>query len=232
MELIRIKNVTKQYKNGVTAIYDLSLSIKKGSFVFVIGGSGSGKSTFIKMLYREEKPTKGEIIVGGLNVLKLRNKKVYKLRRKLGIVFQDYRLLPKSTVYENVAFAIEVLGARRDEIRKKTLKAIELVGLKHKIHNYPDQLSGGEQQRVAIARAIVNEPKLLLCDEPTGNLDPEMSMEIMQVLEQINKSCGTTIIMATHDKDIVNKMKKEVIVLKDGHLLKHVEKGEYEEWDF
>ena len=229
MELIRIKNVTKQYKNGVTAIYDLSLSIKKGSFVFVIGGSGSGKSTFIKMLYREEKPTKGEIIVSGLNVLKLRNKKVYKLRRKLGIVFQDYRLLPKSTVYENVAFAIEVLGARRDEIRKKTLKAIELVGLKHKIHNYPDQLSGGEQQRVAIARAIVNEPKLLLCDEPTGNLDPEMSMEIMQVLEQINKSCGTTIIMATHDKDIVNKMKKEVIFLKDGHLLKHVEKGEYEE---
>lgn len=229
MELIRIKNVTKQYKNGVTAIYDLSLSIKKGSFVFVIGGSGSGKSTFIKMLYREEKPTKGEIIVGGLNVLKLRNKKVYKLRRKLGIVFQDYRLLPKSTVYENVAFTMEVLGARSDEIRKKTLKAIELVGLKHKIHNYPDQLSGGEQQRVAIARAIVNEPKLLLCDEPTGNLDPDMSMEIMQVLEEINKSCGTTIIMATHDKDIVNRMQKEVIVLKDGHLVKHVEKGEYEE---
>ena len=229
MELIRIKNVTKQYKNGVTAIYDLSLSIKKGSFVFVIGGSGSGKSTFIKMLYREEKPTKGEIIVGGLNVLKLRNKKVYKLRRKLGIVFQDYRLLPKSTVYENVAFTMEVLGARSDEIRKKTLKAIELVGLKHKIHNYPDQLSGGEQQRVAIARAIVNEPKLLLCDEPTGNLDPDMSMEIMQVLEEINKSCGTTIIMATHDKDIVNRMLKEVIVLKDGHLVKHVEKGEYEE---
>ena len=124
---------------------------------------------------------------------------------------------------------MEALGARRDEIRKKTLKAIELVGLKHKIHNYPDQLSGGEQQRVAIARAIVNEPKLLLCDEPTGNLDPDMSMEIMQVLEEINKSCGTTIIMATHDKDIVNRMKKEVIVLKDGHLVKHVEKGEYEE---
>ena len=124
---------------------------------------------------------------------------------------------------------MEVLGAKRDEIRKKTLKAIELVGLKHKIHNYPDQLSGGEQQRVAIARAIVNEPKLLLCDEPTGNLDPDMSMEIMQVLEEINKSCGTTIIMATHDKDIVNRMKKEVIVLKDGHLVKHVEKGEYEE---
>lgn len=229
MDLIRLKNVSKQYKNGVTAIYDLTLSIKKGSFVFVIGGSGSGKSTFIKMLYREEKPTSGEIYVGGVNVAKLRNKKVYKLRRKLGIVFQDYRLLPKLTVYENVAFTMEALGARRDETRKKVLRALELVGLKHKIHNYPDQLSGGEQQRVAIARAIVNEPRLLLCDEPTGNLDPDMSMEIMQVLDEINKTCGTTVIMATHDKEIVNCMKKEVIVLKDGRLIKHEEQGGYEE---
>lgn len=229
MDLIRLKNVTKQYKNGVTAVYDLTLSIKKGSFVFIIGGSGSGKSTFIKMLYREEKPTSGEIMVGGLNVAKLRNKKVYKLRRKLGIVFQDYRLLPKLTVFENVAFTMEAIGAKKDETRKKVLKALELVGLKHKIHNYPDQLSGGEQQRVAIARAIVNEPKILLCDEPTGNLDPEMSMEIMQVLEEINKSCGTTIIMATHDKEIVNKMKKEVIILKDGRMIKHEETGRYEE---
>ncbi len=229
MDLIRIKNVNKQYKNGVTAIYDLSLSIKKGSFVFVIGGSGSGKSTLIKMLYREEKPSSGEIVVGGLNVAKLRNKKVYKLRRKLGIVFQDYRLLPKLTVYENVAFTMEALGAKKDETRKKVLKSLELVGLKHKIHNYPDQLSGGEQQRVAIARAIVNEPKLLLCDEPTGNLDPDMSMEIVKVLEEINKTCGTTIIMATHDKEIVNKMKKEVIILKDGRLIKHEEKGGYQE---
>ncbi len=229
MDLIRLKNVSKQYKNGVTAIYDLTLSIKKGSFVFVIGGSGSGKSTFIKMLYREEKPTSGEIYVGGVNVAKLRNKKVYKLRRKLGIVFQDYRLLPKLTVYENVAFTMEALGARRDETRKKVLRALELVGLKHKIHNYPDQLSGGEQQRVAIARAIVNEPRLLLCDEPTGNLDPDMSMEIMQVLDEINKTCGTTVIMATHDKEIVNRMKKEVIVLKDGRLIKHEEQGGYEE---
>ncbi len=227
MDLIRIRNVDKKYKNGVTAIYDLNLAIEKGAFVFVIGGSGSGKSTLIKMLYREEKPTKGQIIVGGLDVAKLRNKKVYKLRRKLGIVFQDYRLLPKLTVYENVAFAMEVIGAKKNEIRRKVLKALEDVGLKNKVHNYPDQLSGGEQQRVAIARAIVNNPKLLLCDEPTGNLDPEKSMEIMRVLEEINKSRGTTIIMATHDKDIVNKMKKQVVTLKDGHLVDFKRKGTY-----
>ena len=227
MDLIRIKNVEKQYKTGVTAIYDLNLAIEKGSFVFIIGGSGSGKSTLIKMLYREEKPTKGQIIVGGLDVAKLRNKKVYKLRRKLGIVFQDYRLLPKSTVYENVAFALEVIGEKKDVIRHKVLKALEDVGLKNKVHNYPHQLSGGEQQRVAIARAIVNDPKMLLCDEPTGNLDPDMSMEIMKVLESINKTRGTTIIMATHDKEIVNKMKKQVITLKDGHLVKYKQKGTY-----
>lgn len=231
MEFIKIKDVTKQYRNGVTAIYDLNLGIKKGDFVFVIGGSGSGKSTLFKMLYREEKPTRGEIIIGGLNVGKVRNNKVYKIRRKLGIVFQDYRLLPKSTVFENVAFALEVIGAKTDEIHKKTLRALELVGLKGKIRNYPDQLSGGEQQRVAIARAIVNEPKLLLCDEPTGNLDPEKSMEIMNVLENINQSLGTTIIMTTHDKDIVNKMEKRVIVLKDGRLVKDYEKGQYNNED-
>ena len=228
MDLIRIKHVEKKYKNGVTAIQDLSLAIEKGSFVFIIGGSGSGKSTLIKMLYREEKPTKGQIIVGGLDVAKLKNKKVYKLRRKLGIVFQDYRLLPKMTVYENVAFALEVIGAKKDEIRVKVLKALEEVGLKNKIHNYPDQLSGGEQQRVAIARAIVNDPKLLLCDEPTGNLDPEKSMEIMKVLDNINKTRGTTIIMATHDQQIVNKMKKQVLILKDGHLVNFKEKGTYD----
>ena len=229
MELISIKNVNKRYKNGVTAIYDLNLKIKKGDFVFVIGGSGSGKSTFIKMLYREEKPTSGEIILGGINVAKLRNSKVYKLRRRLGIVFQDCRLLPKLTVYENVAFTLEVIGTKKKEIKKRTLKAIELVGLKAKTRNYPDQLSGGEQQRVAIARAIVNNPKLLICDEPTGNLDPEMSMEIVKVLENINTTTGTTIIMATHDRDIVNKMKKRVIVLKDGRLIKDYEKGKYED---
>ena len=227
MDLIRIKNVEKKYKNGVTAIYDLSLAIAKGTLSFVIGVSGSGKSTLIKMLYREEKPTKGQIIVGGLDVAKLKNKKVYKLRRKLGIVFQDYRLLPKLTVYENVAFALEVIGAKKDEIRVKVLKALEDVGLKNKIHNYPDQLSGGEQQRVAIARDIVNDPKLLLCDEPTGNLDPDMSMEIMKVLEDINNNRGTTIIMATHDRDIVNTMKKQVITLKEGRLVSFKKKGTY-----
>ena len=198
MELIRVTDLEKKYKTGVTAIYDLDLKVKKGDFVFVIGASGSGKSTLIKMLYREEKPTKGSILIGGIDVAKLRNRKVYKLRRKLGIVFQDFKLLPKLTVYENVAFALEILGMPNSEIRKKTLKSLELVGLKNKAKNYPDQLSGGEQQRVAIARAIVNGPKLLLCDEPTGNLDPETSWEIMKVLEEIN-NMGTTIIMATHE---------------------------------
>ena len=227
MDLIRIKNVEKKYKNGVTAIYDLNLSKEKGAFAFLIGGSGSGKSTLIKMLYREEKPTKGQIIVGGLDVAKLKNRKVYKLRRKLGIVFQDYRLLPKLTVYENVAFTLEVIGEKGSEIRPKVLKALEEVGLKNKVHNYPDKLSGGEQQRVAIARAIVNDPKLLICDEPTGNLDPEMSMEIMKVLEEINEKRGSTILMATHDKEIVNQMQKQVITLKEGRLISYQKKGKY-----
>lgn len=228
MDIIRLKNVKKRYKNGVTAIHDLNLTIEKGSFVFVIGDSGSGKSTLMKLLYREEKPTSGQIIVGGINVAKLRNSKVYKLRRKLGIVFQDYRLLPKLTVYENVAFAMEVIGATKQETRVKVLKALEMVGLKNKVHNYPTQLSGGEQQRVAIARAIVNNPKMLLCDEPTGNLDPTMSMEIMKVLDDINKNLGTTIIVVTHDKVIVNKMKKHVITLKEGRLVNNKEKGTYD----
>ncbi len=231
MELIRINDVTKQYKNGVTALYDINLKVRKGEFVFVIGGSGSGKSTLIKTLYREEKPTRGDVFIGGINVKKLRNGRVYKLRRKLGIVFQDYRLLPKLSVYENVAFAMEAIGAKKKDIQVKTLRALELVGLKGKVRNYPDELSGGEQQRVAIARAIVNEPKLLLCDEPTGNLDPEMSMEIMKVLEAINEETKTTIIMATHDKEIVNKMGKRVIVLKEGRLVKDYEKGKYKNED-
>ena len=226
MELIRIKDLEKKYKTGVTAIYDFDLKVKKGDFVFVIGQSGSGKSTLIKLLYREEKPTNGSINIGGIEVAKLRNRKVYKLRRKLGIVFQDYKLLPRLTVYENVAFSLEILGLPNEEIRKKTLKALEQVGLKNKSKNYPNELSGGEQQRVAIARAIVNEPKLLLCDEPTGNLDPETSWEIMQVLDEINK-LGTTIIMATHDKEMVNRMKKRVIVIEAGRLKEDYEKGTY-----
>ncbi|MBR3660343.1 MAG: cell division ATP-binding protein FtsE [Bacilli bacterium] len=227
MEFIKFKNVTKKYKNGVVALYNLNLSIEKGDFCFIIGGSGSGKSTLTKLLYREEKPTQGEIILGGLKVNKLRNANVYKLRRKLGIVFQDYRLLPKANVYENVAFALEVMGESKKNIRPRVLKAIELVGLKSKLRDYPEDLSGGEQQRVAIARAIVNEPKLLICDEPTGNLDPVMSMEIVELLAEINKKVGTTVIMVTHDKEIVNNMKKHVIALKDGHLYKDYKEGEY-----
>ena len=227
MQLIEIKNVSKRYSNGVTALCDVNLEISKGEFVFVIGASGSGKSTLIKLLYRQEKPTTGDVYVGGVNVAKLRNGKVYKLRRKLGIVFQDYKLLPKLTVYENVAFALDVYGLPDKEIRKKTLKAIEQVGLKEKLRSFPDQLSGGEQQRVSIARAIVNEPKVLICDEPTGNLDPDTSMEIMKVIEAINKDLGTTIIMATHDKDIVNRMKKRVIVIEKGLVAKDSMKGKY-----
>ena len=227
MRFIEIKNCYKVYKNGVAAIADLSLRIDKGEFVFVIGASGSGKSTLIKMLYREEKPTKGIVEIGGINVGKLRNRTVYKLRRKLGIVFQDFKLLPKLTVYENVAFALECLGMKNSEIRPKVIKALEHVGLKDKTRSFPNELSGGEQQRVCIARAIVNNPKLLICDEPTGNLDPKTSKGIMSVLETINKELGTTIIMATHDKEIVNRMKKRVIVLDSGVLAADHEKGSY-----
>jgi len=227
MQLIELKNVYKRYQNGVSALVDINLSISKGEFVFIIGESGSGKSTLIKLLYRQEKPTSGEVIVGGVNVAKLRNGKVYKLRRKLGIVFQDYKLLPRKTVYENVAFALEVYGLKGSEIREKTLKAIELVGLKDKLRSYPDELAGGQQQRVSIARAIVNEPKVLICDEPTGNLDPKISMEIMEVIDRINQELGTTIIMATHDERIVNKMKKRVITIKNGTIESDEMKGKY-----
>ncbi len=231
MDLIRVTDVQKTYKNGVVALYDFSVTISKGEFVFVIGASGSGKSTFIKMLYREEKPDKGEIFIGGINVAKLKNRKVYKLRRKLGVVFQDFKLLPKLTVYENVAYALEVFALDKKIIHNQVMKVLNLVGLKGKLRQYPDQLSGGEQQRVAIARAIVNEPKILICDEPTGNLDPHTSMEIMKVLEEINK-LGTTIIMATHDKEIVNKMKKRVIYIEEGKLIKDYEKGTYYDENF
>lgn len=227
MKLIKVEHAYKIYKNGTTAVADLNVSIDKGEFVFVIGSTGSGKSTFIKMLYREEKPTKGSVIVGGIDVSKLRNSKVYKLRRKLGVVFQDFKLLPKLNVYENVAFALETLGLPQDEIRFKVMKAIEAVGLKEKTRNLPSELSGGEQQRVSIARAIVNKPKLLICDEPTGNLDPDTSKEIMDVLLKINKEYETTIIMATHDKELVNRMKKRVLVIEDGVLVSDSEKGSY-----
>ncbi len=227
MRFIELKNVYKVYKNGVTALADLSLKIDKGEFVFVIGATASGKSTFIKLLYREERPTRGMVNVGGINIAKLRNGKVYKLRRKIGIVFQDFKLLPKLTVYENVAFALEIMGMSEKEIRPKVLEALEHVGLKEKVRSFPDQLSGGEQQRVCIARALVNSPKLLICDEPTGNLDPKTSKEIMAVLDKINKELGTTVVMATHDKDIVNRMKKRVIRIENGVLVEDKAKGSY-----
>jgi cell division transport system ATP-binding protein len=226
MNFIEIRNAKKTYKTGVTAVQDVSLDIKKGEFVFIIGSTGCGKSTLIKMLYREEKPTSGIINIGGIDVGKLKNRNVYKIRRKIGVVFQDFKLLPKSTVYENVSFALEIFGLPNSEIHDKVLKALDLVGLKHKAKNYPNQLSGGEQQRVAIARAIVNGPKLLICDEPTGNLDEGTSMEIMKVLEEINK-LGTTVIMVTHDTEIVDKMKKRVVLLDSGRIVKDYKEGEY-----
>jgi len=228
MDLIRMTNVQKTYKTGTVALYDVDLTISKGEFVFIIGASGSGKSTLIKMLYREEKPDKGSIMIGGINVAKLKDRKVYILRRKLGVVFQDFKLLPKMTVYENVAFAMEVFNYNKKTIHKKVMEALELVGLKNKVRQYPNQLSGGEQQRVVIARAIVNNPKLLICDEPTGNLDPDTSMGIMKVLEAINKM-GTTIVMTTHNRDIVNEMKKRVIVLNEGKIIQDYERGKYYE---
>ena len=201
-------------------------SIDQGEFVFLTGHSGSGKTTLLRLLLRELKPTEGKIYFNEEDLSELSVKKVAKHRQKVGVVFQDYKLLPKLTVYENVAFAMEVLGYDKKEIRKRVLEVLDLVGLKNKVRQYPDQLSGGEQQRVVIARAIVNKPKLLICDEPTGNLDPDTSMEIMKVLEQIN-AMGTTIIMATHDRDIVDRMKKRVVILDHGRLARDIEKGGY-----
>ena len=226
MDLIRVKGVTHTYKTGITALRDLDLTIEKGEFVFIIGQTGCGKSTLGKLFYREIKPTKGTILLGGENVGKLPNRKVYKIRRKIGVVFQDYKLLEKLTAYENVAFALEIFGLSKDEIHERVIKALDLVGLKNKVKMYPKELSGGEQQRVAIARAIVNNPKLLICDEPTGNLDPETSLEVMKVIDEVHK-LGTTVIMVTHDIDIVDKYKKRTIVLSAGRVLKDYPEGEY-----
>ena len=229
MEFIELKNVFKVYENGVTALADTNISIEKGEFVFIIGQSGSGKSTLTKLLYREEKPNKGDVFVGGINVGKLKNGNVYKLRRKIGVVFQDFKLLPKLTVYENIAYPLESYGENQNEIRKKVILATERDGLKDKLRSFPNQLSGGEQQRVCIARAIVNDPKLIICDEPTGDLDPKISQEIMEVLSKINEELGSTIIMATHDKEIVNKMKKRVVCIHNGVIVSDKKKGSYVE---
>jgi cell division transport system ATP-binding protein len=231
MAFIELNHVFKTYSNGVTALADVNLQINRGEFVFVIGESGSGKSTLNKLLYREEKVSKGNVMVGGVNVSKLKNSNVYKLRRKVGVVFQDFKLLPKLTVYENIAYPLETYGLDSAVIRVKVMDAVERVGLKDKIRSYPNQLSGGEQQRVCIARAIVNRPKLIICDEPTGDLDPKMSREIMDVIEKINKELESTVIMSTHDKEIVNRMKKRVICIHNGVVVSDTEKGKYLEYE-
>ncbi len=227
MKFIEIKHCYKLYKDGNAAISDLSLYIDKGEFVFITGETACGKSTLVKMLYREEKPTKGTVIVGGINVAKVPNSKVYKLRRKLGIVFQDFKLLPKLNVYENIAYPLAMAGLANSTIRRKVRTAIERVGLKGKEKSFPKNLSGGEQQRVCIARAIINEPKLLICDEPTGNLDPKTSKEIVKVINKINKEMKTTVVMVTHDKEIVNSMRKRVVTLSNGVIVDDTQKGSY-----
>ena len=227
MEFIELKDVYKIYKNGVTGLAGVNLKIKKGDFCFIIGQTASGKSTLIKLLYREEKPSKGNVTVGGVNVAKLRNSKIYKLRRKIGIVFQDYKLLPKLTVYENVAYPLESYGLSSKEIRPMVLDALEQVGLSNKTRSFPYELSGGEQQRVALARALVNNPSMLIADEPTGNLDPDTAWEIMNLLNNINLR-GTTVVVATHAKDIVDKMKKRVIQIDKGIIVRDDKKGGYD----
>jgi cell division transport system ATP-binding protein len=218
--------VSKVYDNGCVALSDITVDIPKGDFVFVVGPSGAGKSTFIKMIFREELPTRGKLIVNGRNVGELDPLEVPYLRRNLGIVFQDYRLLPNKTVYDNVAFAMRVIEASRREIQKRVIHVLDLVGLRHKVKNYPGELSGGEQQRVAIARAIVNNPVVVIADEPTGNLDPDTSWEIMKIFERINKN-GTTVVMATHDKTVVDAMKKRVIAIEGSRIARDQMKGVY-----
>lgn len=226
MALIEMRGVGKKYHRSTTALRDVTLSVNQGEFAYIVGPSGAGKSTFIKLLYREEKLTEGTLKVGEFNLNKLRAKDVPYLRRSIGVVFQDYKLLPRKTVFENVAYAMEVIGERRRQIKKRVPEVLELVGLKHKMRAFPDQLSGGEQQRVAIARAIVNSPKLLIADEPTGNLDPEISWEIMNLLERINLQ-GTTILMATHNSQIVNTLRHRVIAIEAGRVVRDEEGGDY-----
>ncbi|AIE61337.1 cell division ATP-binding protein FtsE [Bacillus methanolicus] len=224
--MIQMQDVHKKYPNGVTALNGIDVKIEQGEFVYVVGPSGAGKSTFIKMIYREEKPTKGAILINGVDLSRLKDKKVPLLRRNIGVVFQDFKLLPKLTVYENVAFALEVIEEQPALIKKKVMETLELVGLKHKARMLPTELSGGEQQRVSIARSIVNSPKVVLADEPTGNLDPDTSWEIMSIFEEINAR-GTTVVMATHNKDIVNTMQHRVIAIENGRIVRDEEKGEY-----
>ncbi|MBV7389123.1 MULTISPECIES: cell division ATP-binding protein FtsE [Enterococcus] len=226
--MIEMQDVVKKYPNKTTAVRGISVNIDRGEFVYVVGPSGSGKSTFIKLMYREEKATSGnKLEVAGHNLLKIKNKEVPYLRRDVGVVFQDFKLLPRKTVYENVAYAMQVIGRKPRDIKKRVMEVLDLVGLKHKVRVFPNQLSGGEQQRVSIARAIVNTPKVLIADEPTGNLDPDTSWEIMKLLDRINQQ-GTTIVMATHNKTIVDTMRHRVIGIENGLIVRDEAEGEYE----
>ena len=224
--MIIFSNVSKVYPNGSTALNNISFFIERGEFVFIVGPSGSGKSTLIKLLMHEEKATSGDVIINSVNVGALKPKEIPFLRRSMGVVFQDFRLLPNKTVYENVAFAMEIVGSSKRDIRRQVPNLLSLVGLSHKAKSYPGQLSGGEQQRVAFARALANNPAILVADEPTGNLNPKAAMEIMELLDNINKR-GTTVIMATHAKDIVDQMKKRVIAIEDGVITRDENRGGY-----
>ena len=224
--MLRMENVSKVYPGGSVALQDVDIHIKPGEFVFVVGPSGAGKSTFIKMLFREVLPTTGSIFVNGVDILSLTPKEIPYMRRQLGIIFQDYRLLPDRTVYENVAFAMQVIETPHRKIKRRVLNVLDLVGLRHRANAYPNELSGGEQQRIAIARAIVNDPILVIADEPTGNLDPETSWDIMEIFKEINAS-GTPIVMATHDKEIVDAMGKRVVAIEHGNIVRDEASGVY-----
>ena len=224
--MIHLKDVTKTYPNGVTALNGITVDIEQGEFVYIVGPSGAGKSTFIRLLYREEKPTNGEIFVNDYNLMELKEKQIPYFRRNIGVVFQDFKLLEKMTVYENIAFALEVIEESPRNIRKRVMEVLETVGLKNKARFTPDELSGGEQQRISIARAIVNRPKIVIADEPTGNLDPETALDILKTFETINAN-GTTVLMATHSKSIVNRFKKRVIAIEDGLIARDEHRGEY-----
>ena len=229
--MIECTHVFKRYKNGVNALYDINLHVRQEEFVYIIGPTGSGKSTLIKLLDGEEVPTKGKVEVVGIDVGGLAHRKVPIYRRNIGVVFQDFRLLPSKTVFENIAYALEVIDMRKELIRRRVREVMNMVGLDDKGNSFPHELSGGQQQRVAIARAIANRPKVLIADEPTGNLDPGMSDGIMALLKKINREYGTTILMVTHDMAIVNKHRKRTIVLEHGHITADLEHGGYAQHD-
>jgi cell division transport system ATP-binding protein len=224
--VIEMQDVWKTYPDGTHAVRGITLKVDKNEFVYIVGPSGAGKSTFMKMIYREERPTKGQIFVNGVNLVTLKQRKIPYVRRHIGVIFQDFRLLPKLTIFENIAFAMEVIEAPKRLIKKRTMEVLELVKLKDKANSLPNQLSGGEQQRIAIARAIVNNPAVIIADEPTGNLDPDTSWGIMKLLEEINYR-GTTILMATHNKEMVNTFRKRVIAIEKGLLVRDELRGEY-----